>query len=504
MSRAMSVVCLPVALLCACASTQDDAARAVPAVPRVESGTPASDAAPSESGGVPSTTVVEDSAADEVEENGLRHLAPAELALWNDPDFQREFVESYKAVSDIEPRLTSVEIGHVQKVLDLQAADEQDEALALLEKHRGEAASAVFDYIVGNIWFERVEYDRAAEAYEVAVDKEPRYRRAWKNLGLIRVRQGDYDRGLEALTHVIELGGVDAVTYGLLGFAYLNVENAVSAESAYRMANLLEPSSLDWQLGLARSLFKQERFADAASLCETLIARHPEQSDLWLLQANAYIGLERLLDAAEDFEFVDKLGRSSVASLNTLGDIYVHAELFEMAVDAYVRALALEGSHDVRRPLQAAQVLAVRGATDETARLLDAIESAEGDALDVGERKDVLKLRSRLAVARGAGDEEVAVLQEILDLDPLDGDALLLLGDHAKTLGDAEQAGFYYERAAALPDFEADANVRHAQLLVGQGKYAEALPMLRRAQTLQPRQSVQDYLDQVERRAKSG
>jgi Flp pilus assembly protein TadD len=115
----------------------------------------------------------------------------------------------------------------------------------------------------------------------------------------------------------------------------------------------------------------------------------------------------------------------------------------------------------------------------------------------------VLKLRARLAVAEGAGEEEVKVLEQIVELDPLDGEALLLLGRHSDRNGDSEQAIFYYERAASLEAFEADAKVAHAQLLVRQGKYRDAIPMLERAQMLEPRENVQEYLEQVERAAKS-
>jgi len=38
---------------------------------------------------------------------------------------------------------------------------------------------------------------------------------------------------------------------------------------------------------------------------------------------------------------------------------------------------------------------------------------------------------------------------------------------------------------------------------VSQGKYAEALPLLRRAQQLKPRENIQQYLEQVERVSQS-
>jgi tetratricopeptide (TPR) repeat protein len=85
----------------------------------------------------------------------------------------------------------------------------------------------------------------------------------------------------------------------------------------------------------------------------------------------------------------------------------------------------------------------------------------------------------------------------------LDGEALILLGQHSSRAGETEKAIFYYERAASLEEFEADAKVRHAQLLVKHGRYEEALPLLHRAQQLKPRDNLQDYLEQVERAAKS-
>jgi len=226
-------------------------------------------------------------------------------------------------------------------------------------------------------------------------------------------------------------------------------------------------------------------------------------SPVWLRQANAYIGLDRPLDAAENFELVDSLGRSTPDSLTMLADIYINEDLFDMAVDSYLRAMEMNGKGDGGRAIRAAKVLAARGAVDETRRLVEGVEKICGGLLDDESRKDLLRLRARMAVAEGASEEEARVLEELVKLDPLDGEALILLGQHSGRAGDAEKAIFYFERAASIEAFEPDAKVRHAQLLVGQGRYAEALPLLRRAQTLKPRDNVQEYLEQVERVAQN-
>ncbi len=431
------------------------------------------------------------------------HLSKAELEIWNDPAFQKRFAESYIAETEIEPRVTVPEREQMQKVLDLISADKLDEASAMLEKSRNEAASAVFDFTLANIYFQQEKLDQAADVYQVAVKKYPTFRRVWKNLGLIYVRQGEFNKALPALTRVIELGGHDAITFGLLGFSYSSTENFLSAESAYRMAILLDPETLDWKMGLARSFFKQERYAEAVAICGQLIKEYPERADLWLLQANAYIGLNQPLEAAENYEFVDQLGQSSADSLNMLGDIYINEKLYELAVESYIRAMKKEPQKSVDRVIRSAKILAARGAYQETKRLIEQIENLQNKQLESDERKELLKIRARLAVAEGAGEEEIEILKEIVELDPLDGEALILLGQHYSRKGETEQAIFYYERAASIEEFEAEAKVRHAQLLVRNGKYTEALPLLRQAQQIQPRENVQEYLEQVETVARS-
>ncbi|MFO8014775.1 MAG: tetratricopeptide repeat protein [Phycisphaerae bacterium] len=529
-----------------------------------------SDVAPEPSETAPQPREAEDRGYNVAAPSRTYKMSEAQLAIWNDPRFQRRFTQSYIAETEIEPRITLDERKDLQKVLALHEEDKQEEAARLLEKERGEAASAVFDYTLGNIYFETDRLEKAAQAYEVAVDKYPKFRRAWRNLGLVYIRLGAFDKALPALTRTIELGGGDAITYGLLGYAYSMLEQNLPAESAYRMAIVLDPKTMDWRMGLARSFFKQERFAEAVSLCKSLIAKEPKRTDLWLLQANAYIGLEKPMRAAENFELVDRLGGATAGSLNTLGDIYINEEIYDLAVSYYVRAMKKDPEKGADRAIRAAKVLTARSAHDATRTLIRHIEDVFSDRLTEDDRVDLLRLQARLAVAEGKGDEEVRVLEEIVELDPLDGEALILLGQHytkvyaeakdeaqaakamaeakraeaeeaaekAKKAGDPDaaearglaekaetaaaeaeketegaearaaeglaQAVFFFERAERLEKHEADALVRHAQLLVKDGKYNDALPLLRRAQQVKPRENVEEYLDQVKRIAKAG
>jgi tetratricopeptide (TPR) repeat protein len=433
-------------------------------------------------------------------------LKPMELSIWNDEDFRRRFTLSYAAETEIEPTVTSDEREELLEIMQLISDDNIAEAEKVLKEalKDNEAATAVYDFTLANIYFQAEELDDAALYYQKAVTKYDKFRRAWRNLSLIHVRKADYPSAVNSLTRVIELGGGDAVTYGLLGFSYSSIENSISAESAYRMAIMLDPKTLDWKMGLARSFFRQERFSEAAALCGLLIRDNPENTDLWLLKANAYIGLGKPMEAAQAFEIVRQFGGSTADTLNLLGDIYINEGLFSLAADLYIEALELDPDSSLERALRAAKALTARAQFEHTARLVEAVNSNCGENIDQQTKIDILKLSARLAVASGSdGGEEAAILEQIVELDPLDGEALILLGQRCVRNEDPEKAIFYFEQAAGIEGYEAEALVRHAQLLVQQGRYSESLPLLRRAQKIKYRDNIQEYLEQVERVAKS-
>jgi tetratricopeptide (TPR) repeat protein len=483
-------------------------------------------------------------------------LTKLELDLWSSPEFHRRFTESYIAETDIEPGITPKELEKMLTVKEHIGADEMDEAARILQKEvsrGGKDTNAVFRFTLGNIYFQQDRLPDALTEFRAAVKKHPKFRRAWRNLGIVYVRTEQFAEAVRALTKVVELGGGDALTYGLLGIAYSRTESYVPAESAFRMAVLLDPTTVDWKVGLAQSFLKQRRFAQAASLSENLIAERPDIVKLWEAQANAYIGLNEPLKAAESLEVVTLMGEASADVLNLLGNIYTNEGIADLAVGYYLRALRQDPQAKADSAIRAARVLTSQRAVAEAQELAEAVETLRGDSLDEKERVALLKLRARIAVASGVGTEEhIRILEKILEIAPLDGETLLLLGQHwaraaveagkkadvaeaeAKRAAEAaeeagpeeaaakteasEQAGAaaraarekalnksyraatYFERATDLEGqkgVKADALVYHAQMLVNLGKPEEAVPLLKEAEEIRHRQNVKEYLDNI-------
>ncbi len=453
-----------------------------------------------------------------------------ELArIWADPEFQKHFLGTYGIHSEIEPRLGPDERALLEKVYPLLGTD-QDEAVRLLQEavadttaadapadgsnkkkrrkssesaRKNPADTAMFEFILGNIAFQKDDVAEAGKRYQLAVTKFPNFRRAHKNLGLTQVREGKLEEAVRSFTRMIELGGGDAVSYGLLGYAYSAQSDFLAAEAAYRNALLLDPRNNEWRLGLARSVQKQEKHEEAAALLRVLIERNPERHEFWLLQANAYIGMRQPLRAAENLEVVYKMDKATPDTMNLLGDIYINEGRPDLAASAYIRAIDLDPAQAPGKAFRGMDALAARGSADEAQLVAGKIRATFGERLGDDEKRKLLKLDARVAAARGDAGTSARVLEEIVALDPLDGDALILLGQHYAREGDPERATVYFERAANVEGFEAPAKMRLGQLLVAQGKYQEALPLLRRAQEIKPQEEIARYIDQVERVARA-
>jgi tetratricopeptide (TPR) repeat protein len=429
-------------------------------------------------------------------------------ALWRDPEFHRQFVAGYGTAPDVEPKIGKAEAAVLERLWPLMSAHDDEkkraEAIAELQGRIKPDSNAMYDFLLGSIYFEQDKLPEALASLTAATQKYPNFRRAWRSLAFVQCRRADHDGAIAAFTRWLALGGADAYAYGLLGHCYTQKQDYQPAEAAFRNALMLQPNDLQWRLGLTQCVLRQEKFEDARALLDTLIARTPDKAEFWLLQAQALLGLKQPLRAAEDLEVVDRLGKATVDSTFTLGDIYLTEHLPDLALRAYERAVDRDEKQPVARALRAAESLAGRGDLAQARQLAAHVRTKLGPGLAEADRRKLLKLEARFTIAEGNGTADaVKLLDEIVQLDPLDGEALMLLGKHFGKINEPDRAILYFERAAGIEAYEAEAKVRQAQALVGLARYSEALPLLRRAQQVKPREEVARYLEQVERVARS-
>ncbi|MCW0217293.1 MAG: tetratricopeptide repeat protein, partial [Prosthecobacter sp.] len=359
-------------------------------------------------------------------------------------------------------------------------------------------SSARFDFLIGNLHFQQNRKQEAAVEFIKALGKFPDYRQAHANLAILYAQAGAHKEAVHHFTEAIRLGAADGTNYGLLGISYLTLENFTSAEAAFRQAVVLSPDVKDWEMGLLRSLYMQERFADVVSMLDNMLKKAPDDDSLWSLQANAYMGQKDMLAAAANFEVLDRMGKLQASQLATLGDIYVNEGMLGVAASAYLRAYEKEGGKDVAGPLRAAEILLSKEGYKSSRDLLQKVQAGKAKLTPEDSRR-VMKLEAKIGMAEGKEKEAIEILTKVAEQDPLDGETLLLLGGYYQKESNNEKAAFYFETAGGIEAFEADAKVRLAQLYAGMGKYAEAIPLLKRAQDIKPRDSVAKFLEDLER-----
>jgi tetratricopeptide (TPR) repeat protein len=427
------------------------------------------------------------------------------LALtWNDPDFQRRLMGSYGFASDTEPRMQPEEqLSYREKVLPALTNSDPKKVISTLTGLIKPGASAVFDFTLGNVYFQNEDLTNAAKCFETALAKFPDYLRAQKNLAFVLVRDGRYDAAIKPLTRTIALGGGDGKVFGLLGFAYLNQGRYASAEAAYGQALIFEPENLDFRLGCVKCAVATANYDHALSLLEELLAQYPERDNLWTLQANIYIQKDQPGKAAISLEMLRRLGKATASNLYLLGDLYMSQEARELALTTYLEAITADHGQNTGKALRAGQILVSRGAWVESRKLFASIRAAGTTLSDPDELK-LLRLESKVALSTGAGAEAILVLEKLIERNPLDGEALLMAGDFYAKNDQREKAEFRYDTASKLEGFQAEAWVKHAQLLVQTQKYARAVELLRKAQKVKPRENVQRYLDKVEQMGRTG
>ncbi len=423
--------------------------------------------------------------------------------FWNDKEFVKRFAGSYGFLSGKEPKITATnEIAAykaVREILATNATDGASVAISLLSTNITPDSSAVLDYTMATLHYQKGDNNKAVESYRTALEKWPSYLRARKNLALALVKDGNYAEATPELAKTIEEGGGDAVIYSLLGYSLMSAEKFMAAEAAYQNALMFDPAKEQFKRAILNCQVSQGKLVSASALADELLREHPLDDKLWELKARIQLQQQKMMEAALTYEILRKLDKASLANIMLLGDLYLSDGNLDMALDAYLEGIEKDGENDIKRSLRAINLLTGQGAWGQAKAMFTKVREIHKGKMSDEEELQLLKLESKAAIASDEGDKAVKVLEQIVSKNPLDGEALLMLGDYYKTAAEVEKAEERYNRAAKLDDFRATANLKIGQLLVMQRKYQVALEFLDKSLKEKPSDSIQRYRDAVER-----
>lgn len=426
---------------------------------------------------------------------------PLSENTWKNPEFVQRFMGSYGFDTSVTPSITTEEQELFQTISTMIEANPLG-AIDMLVSAMTPESSAALIYTIGNLYLQQEQADKAKEYYLKAIEAFPNFLRAYKNLGIVYVQEGNYESGAEMLLKSLELGGQGSDTYGLLGYSYLNQGNAVAGLSAYENALFFAPKSKDWRMGKLQCLSNLNRYDDAIALVDGLIEEFPQQSDLLLLQANAFIAKDEPENAAASLEILRSRGDADSNALTLLGDIYLKFQQPDLALESY-RGVAEDSALSSKRALRIARRLASSAAWPQVDDFLKIVDANMPSNFSSKDSLDLLNLKAQSDLAQNRNAEAAVKLAKVVEQDPMNGKALLLLANYYWTEQDIERAEIYYERAAKVSEVAPDALVQNARMLVGIREYKKAVPLLERAQLLDPKPYVGQYLEKVREAARA-
>ena len=398
--------------------------------------------------------------------------------------------------SEIEPRINKSEQFILKEVI-AKAENQLDEAIEYLEMKIDQKVSAALDFALATMYYQRGRLSRSSESYKVAIKKFPSFLRAYKNLGFVELSLGNYQEAARNLSRSISLGEGDGVTFVALGYCYYMLQQFVSAENAYRMGILLFPESKDARNGLVNCLIETNRYAEALALLNELLVKEPENVFCHRARASTLQGLGREKDATVALETLRRMGKLDTGDLLRLGDLYHNLNLYELSLQNYERAIQRKEKLSVQRYIRVASILSGRGSYQDCFSYLDKIENSFGSKYSTEDEKEVLLLKAEILKATGKTEESTRILRIVVESHPLEGKALIMLGQHAWQQNDYALASLHFERAAKIKDSEVKALIEHGRMLVSQRDYQKAVQLLDKAERISPQPRIKRYLESI-------
>ena len=216
------------------------------------------------------------------------------------PNFRRRFMALSGVHEPIEPKLTP-EDRPLQNSILPWIKEKPKKAIELIEAKLGPTTNPAFLNILGNLYYQIGDYKNSEHYMLKALEQFPSLRRSWRTLALGYVQINALQKAVQPLLKVIQLGGGDAQSYGLLAYAYLNAEKYESALAAYRMARMFDPDSFDFRRGQAICLLQTHQLQSAIAQFDELILESPKEASFWMAQANAFISANQKIRPSQTY-----------------------------------------------------------------------------------------------------------------------------------------------------------------------------------------------------------
>ncbi len=419
---------------------------------------------------------------------------------WNDQNFLKSFNSSYKINAHIEPTVNAEQRAVLVSIQGLMAKEQYKVAATKIEESPLTSKSAILLYNLANIYFELSEFENAEKYYLAALQHYPSFRRAHKNLGMIRMRLDKPKEAMASLVEALQLGDMSGSTLGMLGYCHIDQGNFASALQSYRMAQLTEPNVLEWKAGVAQCLLEMGNLEEALLLLEEIYKARPQEDSYALLLVRALLDAGKATKGMALLELMQKQARLNSSNQCLLAYLYASNGDLQLAKKHFEKLALLIEPSNIAHYLKAVEsVMHV----NDYRYAIDCLKSVAGvKPLSVEDEASYNKLLAYCYIQEDM-PEARELLTEMLEKSPLNGDAILLMARLHMNDEEYEKVEMLFERAQKIPAFKYKAFLAHGQFLVNQKRYRKALEKYQKADAIKTTPQQRQYIEELERIAGS-
>jgi superkiller protein 3 len=267
-------------------------------------------------------------------------------------------------------------------------------------------------------------------------------------LGRIYINSGEYEKAAEALEAAVQLDSLSIDAYSDLARAYMAMEEYDKAQAMCLKIIDLRPGDYMAHLTLGYTYYLQAKFDEAIKIFKIASRLSPDEAKPYNYLGAVYSELEMWSEATEMFERSRAIDSTSSWVISNLGTLYFKQGRFADAEQLYRRALDVSSDeYKIWAHLAEAQYWNPEDRQEAPDNFRRAVEIAEArleaDSLNAVILSDVASYYAMLNEDARAR----SFLDRVVTLDPSDVDVIMHIAETYETLGERDTALAWIARA---------------------------------------------------------
>ena len=186
---------------------------------------------------------------------------------------------------------------------------------------------------------------KALQAYQQALEANPKNPRHWTMVGRMYSNLGQYRRGMAYFQRSISLDSTFVVAYSNLGTAYLNLGEHDAALKHLKKALALDPNLTGGHSNIGTVYFNLGEYETALKYFQKDIDLSPNFTHATFNVGASYFQLEQFEKAIGYFERTLELDPNLVGAYHYLGSIYGKKGKYQRSIEYFQRGIAIDPKH---------------------------------------------------------------------------------------------------------------------------------------------------------------